>query len=174
MPSPDNLRAQIRKIVAEAENNPKDDIPSPQELLRQAADKPAEVMVDENPKDAAASAEGRVQLHLVPGVFKLLVARVLAFGAQKYGAFNWRSGPKINAMTYVSAIQRHLDAYVDGEDRDAESGLPHLAHAGAGLAILCDAISVGKLNDDRPPPGITGEALRAVAAGPPKIAAVED
>jgi hypothetical protein len=56
------------------------------------------------------------------------IARVYAFGAQKYAAHNWRKGYEWGKS--FSALCRHIFAFWKGEDRDPESGLSHLAHAG--------------------------------------------
>ena len=79
-------------------------------------------------------------------------------GARKYGAFNWRHG-KVSASTYISALERHLLAWIDGEDIDPNSGKPHLAHMLASIAILVDAFEAGNLIDDRPPPGTAATIL---------------
>lgn len=47
-------------------------------------------------------------------------------------------------------MKRHIDAWYDGEDRDKESFLPHLAHVAASVAILMDAEAHGTFKDDRP------------------------
>lgn len=62
------------------------------------------------------------------------VARVLAFGAEKYAAHNWRAG--IATSRLYAAAMRHLVASLNGEDVDSESGLDHLAHAGCCLMFL--------------------------------------
>ena len=54
-------------------------------------------------------------------------AKVLNYGAEKYGDDNWREG--ISARRLISAALRHILAYNDGEDNDLETGLSHLAHA---------------------------------------------
>jgi len=55
------------------------------------------------------------------------LANVLAFGAKKYAAHNWRSGIQYSRLT--AAALRHIHAFNDGETFDPESGLPHIAHA---------------------------------------------
>lgn len=55
----------------------------------------------------------------------------------------------MRASIYVDALSRHISRWHEGEDTDSDSGLPHLAHALACLAILVDAQMVGKLEDDR-------------------------
>lgn len=56
------------------------------------------------------------------------IARVYAFGAIKYEDHNWRRGYDWS-LSYAAA-QRHLTAWWAGEDKDEESGLSHVAHAG--------------------------------------------
>lgn len=70
------------------------------------------------------------------------IARVLAHGAAKYGRFNWRRDP-ITASTYVDAIMRHLIAFASGEEKDPDSGESHLAHIGANVFVVLDAMAHG-------------------------------
>lgn len=56
-------------------------------------------------------------------------------------------------------MQRHIDAFVDGETYDDESGLPHLAHAGFHVLVLLTWLEeqgegVDNLYDDRWPHGM--------------------
>ncbi len=99
----------------------------------------------------------KAPMHLLPRVAKIAQAMAHKDGADKYGAYNWREG-EVCVSTYLSAIERHLDAYVDGEDIASDSGLNHLAHIMASCAIVLDAASLGKLVDDRPPAGKASEA----------------
>lgn len=63
------------------------------------------------------------------------VVDVLEFGSQKYADNNWQKVP--NARTrYYDAALRHIDAWYNGELRDSETGLPHLAHAICCLMFL--------------------------------------
>lgn len=55
------------------------------------------------------------------------LAKVLAFGAKKYDAHNWRKG--IRKSRLIAAALRHLFTYMMGEDLDPESNLSHVAHA---------------------------------------------
>lgn len=55
------------------------------------------------------------------------VAKVLTFGAEKYGKHNWREGIAVSRL--IAAGMRHILAFNNGETLDEESGLPHLAHA---------------------------------------------
>lgn len=91
----------------------------------------------------------KTPLHLVPPVLMDECAKAMGQGAEKYGAWNFRHA-KVNASTYVGALMRHLNAWRDGEDIDPESGVNHLGHAAANLAILLDTEKHGTLVDDRP------------------------
>jgi hypothetical protein len=93
---------------------------------------------------------GKAPIHLIPAECIMAVARVLGFGAEKYGENNWRHdvGNTSFGRTYSSA-QRHLNAFWAGEDNDPESGLPHLDHAITQLMILKIQTLEGPEQDDR-------------------------
>lgn len=99
-----------------------------------------------NPKDAIGS--DKVPLHLWPETATALGALGLLDGMLKYGRGNFRE-IGVRASIYQDAAKRHLDYWFEGEDNDPDSGLPHLAHALACIAILVDSEAAGKLNDDR-------------------------
>lgn len=119
---------------------------------------PAQATLPENPK--AIHGRAKPSLSLIPGAAQVQVAGVFALGAEKYGPYNWRKDA-VEAETYVSAAQRHLFAWFDGEDTDPESGELHLAHAAACLLILLDASSCGKMIDNRPHTGATAALIRS-------------
>ena len=77
---------------------------------------------------------GKVPLELLPVEALIEIAKVMAFGAEKYGRHNWRKDMAWSRL--VGAILRHLFAWMLGEDKDPESGLSHLAHAGCDLLFL--------------------------------------
>ena len=116
---------------------------------------------DNNPK--RAQGELKVPLELMPTVAETYISLVLENGAKKYGRFNWRKEP-ISITTYVGAIRRHVGAIMDGQDIDPDSGLPHWAHIGANCVIALDALSLGKLIDDRETEGMAAEVLAEIAA----------
>lgn len=113
-----------------------------------------------NPKDAIGS--NKLPLHLWPETATAMGCLGLLDGALKYGRGNFRA-IGVRSSIYVDAAKRHINKWFEGEDCDHEidpttgedigSGLPHLAHALACLAILVDAQAAGKLNDDRQYPG---------------------
>lgn len=78
---------------------------------------------------------GKARVDLLPPKALLEIAKVLAFGAQKYGEDNWKHVDRAQDRYYAAAL-RHLFAWRDGERCDEESGLPHLAHAGCCLLFM--------------------------------------
>ena len=60
------------------------------------------------------------------------MCNVMDYGATKYARANWQGG-----MPWTDGsdcLLRHLEAFINGEDVDSESGLPHIDH------VLCNAI----------------------------------
>lgn len=100
----------------------------------------------DNPKDLIG--KNKFPMGLWPTTATALGSLVLNFGALKYGKYNWRH-TAVRASIYSDALERHMAAWKDGVDTDTESGLPHLAHALACLAILIDASASDSLIDDR-------------------------
>ena len=80
--------------------------------------------------------DGKVRAELLPPRAILAIARVLTFGAKKYAPENWRKCG--DPTRYTGAALRHVLAYMGGEQRDAESGEHHLAHAACCLMFIVD------------------------------------
>ena len=62
------------------------------------------------------------------------MVKVLEYGKLKYSEGNWKKGLKTTEI--VESTLRHLFAYLDGENIDKESSLPHVAHAQCNLMFL--------------------------------------
>jgi len=103
---------------------------------------------DTNPKDRIGSS--KLPLDLIPATASIEEALAFLEGAEKYGAFNYRA-VGVRASIYVAAAMRHIQKWVNGEERDEKTGVHHLGSARACLGILLDAQSMDKLTDDRPP-----------------------
>ena len=70
---------------------------------------------------------GKARMDLLDPYAVEQLSHVLAFGAQKYAAHNWRMG--ISKGRLIAAALRHLFAYLGGQDKDDETGLSHVANA---------------------------------------------
>lgn len=77
--------------------------------------------------------QGKPQLSLIPYEVLVAIAKVMEFGAKKYGRDNWKECKK--PERYVDAAMRHLHQYTE-EKQDSESGYCHLWHAACNLAFL--------------------------------------
>ena len=72
--------------------------------------------------------QNKPRMSLLPKGVLSAVIRVLEFGATKYQADNWKHVPGAKTR-YYDAMQRHIDAWWQGEQKDPETGEHHLAHA---------------------------------------------
>lgn len=100
--------------------------------------KEANDIINENQKIAKQGLkldDGKLKYSLLPKGSIREILKVLMFGAKKYSPGNWKkvSNPR---ERYYDALMRHLDDWYNGEKHDSESGLLHLAHAGACLLFL--------------------------------------
>lgn len=91
--------------------------------------------------------QGKVPLHLLPTEALREVAKVLAFGAQKYDPWNWKKGMDWSRLH--GAALRHLFAWAEGEEGDPETGLSHLAHAACCVLFLLTYEVLDLGTDDR-------------------------
>lgn len=116
---------------------------------------------DTNPKSGAA--RNKPTFHAVPGVALIELGAAMLDGKAKYGLANWRQDP-VAASVYVDAAVRHLQAWWDSrEERASDSGVHHLGHVMACMAILLDAQSHGTIVDDRPEAGSFSKAAQRYA-----------
>lgn len=87
-----------------------------------------------HPKQGVKHDALKPEMDLLPREALVEVAKVLSFGAKKYGRFNWRQG--IAWSRVISAAMRHLSAFNEGIDKDEETSLSHLSHAACNLMFL--------------------------------------
>jgi hypothetical protein len=90
---------------------------------------------------------GKPRYDLIPPEVSEALAQVLTFGANKYSARNWENG--MNWGRAYGALQRHLNAFWAGEDKDPETGMPHTWHAACCIAFLISFEARGVGKDDR-------------------------
>ena len=98
-------------------------------------------------RDAAKHDTGKLRWALMPWDALSQVVRVLTFGAERYGRDNWTLG--MDHTRFSDAAIRHIIAWQQGQDRDEESGIHHLAHAACGLLFLVAYSIRGIGKDDR-------------------------
>lgn len=121
---------------------------------------------DENPKDKVGAT--KISTSVLPSVAVLHASHAMMDGARKYNAYNWRI-KKVRATRYLDACERHLMAWKEREEQAQDSGVHHLGHAIACLAIILDAQTTGNLVDDRPEHGqavlaLIGHLNQAIAS----------
>jgi hypothetical protein len=95
--------------------------------------KNSETIVVEEQSGGKKGDGGKRQWDLVDFKFLDDFIDVLTFGATKYAPDNWK---KVSRNRYEAALMRHWSAYLQGEQNDPETGLPHLAHMTCSLMFL--------------------------------------
>lgn len=99
---------------------------------------------DEARTDQSHKADaGKLRYDLIPLRAEEMLAAVLTHGAERYGANSWRSVPNAR-VRYFAALRRHIAQWALGNHTDADSGLPHLAHA------LCNVVFLLELDLEKP------------------------
>lgn len=89
--------------------------------------------------------EGIPHLH---ARFIVEMARVLAFGAEKYGADNWKRAPQTEARDiYLNALMRHVLAYARGNLQCSKDGQYHLAQIAVNAMFLFYFDKIGKAHE---------------------------
>ena len=108
-------------------------------------------MNDQSPDQGLRYNTGKPQLSLVLEAPNALrgVARVLEFGAKKYDRSNWKRGLPYTEIT--DSLLRHMLAFFEGEELDAESGLPHTDHIATNALFLSEMRVHKPECDDRSP-----------------------
>lgn len=93
--------------------------------------------------------EGKTQYTLVMEADAALkgITGVMENGAKKYSRANWKQG--LGHVGIMDSMMRHYIAYLNGEDLDPESGLPHVDHIGCNALFLSQMYHTRKDLDDR-------------------------
>ena len=79
--------------------------------------------------------EGKLRWDLLPIDCVEDVVKILTFGAEKYTDNSWQEVEN-GKDRYFAALMRHLSASRQGELKDEESNLSHLAHAMCNVVFL--------------------------------------
>lgn len=74
-------------------------------------------------------------------------SNVLEYGTQKYDRANWHKG--LPWTEVIDSMLRHLAHFLDGEDFDKESGLPHVDHITCNALFLAEFYRTRREFDDR-------------------------
>lgn len=85
---------------------------------------------------------GKLRWGLVPFSALEGMVKVLEYGCLKYSPHNWKKG--LSVIQICESLQRHLYAFLEGEDIDEESGLHHKDH------ILCNALFLSWMLENKP------------------------
>lgn len=101
-----------------------------------------------NPKDMVGVR--KAPMSTVPANVLAEIGVAMLEGASKYGRHNYRA-VGVRGSVYYDGVMRHLMAWWEGEDIDADSGMSHVTKAITSLVVLRDAMMQGKFTDDRPP-----------------------
>lgn len=74
-------------------------------------------------------------------------AAVWEYGLKKYSLGNWLKG--MSWQESAASLCRHLDAFLNGQDLDPETGLPHVDHLICCAKIMSNSFHTRKDLDDR-------------------------
>lgn len=106
------------------------------------------ISVELNKQKAATYDDGKAPLATLPWAAIDQMSYVQAYGHKKYGDFyNYRKGMEVSRN--LSCALRHIRDYMNGHDKDHESGLNPLAHAMCRLAFVLQNLEDGTARDDR-------------------------
>lgn len=81
--------------------------------------------------------KGKPPISLVPPYAIEEIARIRAFGNEKYGS-PWGWLDNVSSGEFIDAALRHLLKWNRGETTDPESGLSHLAHAATSVVMALE------------------------------------
>ena len=99
--------------------------------------------------------QDKARYDLIPPEVEEAIAKVLTFGASKYGERNWELGMKWGRP--YAALRRHMGAWWNGENTDPETGMSHLWHAACCIAFLVAFEARKTGTDDRRGSNVQGD-----------------
>lgn len=94
---------------------------------------------------------GKTDWSILPINASREIIKVFEFGAKKYARGNFLEGDGLQYTRVLNSLLRHTYAFMEGQDIDEESGISHLAHAGANIYMLLayENSKAARNNDDR-------------------------
>lgn len=95
-----------------------------------------EPFIDKREERGLRHDAGKPEIHQVPTSLIIAVAEVLKYGESKYAKGNWKKG--MDWVKPYDCLMRHMFKWLQGEETDEESGLSHLYHAAANIAMLIE------------------------------------
>jgi hypothetical protein len=90
---------------------------------------------------------GKPDLTDIPLEAMWQMGAAFTYGQKKYQKNNFRNGMKVSRL--LAAAVRHIYQHISGETYDSESGVTHLGHALASIAMACYTLSNKPELDDR-------------------------
>lgn len=109
---------------------------TPEALMTDVSNSPSDIKP--KPLRNLKNCDGKAPLNLLPAKPLRAIASAFHDGATIYEPWDWAEKTDGCREMYVAAALRHLLAYADPDDNDytADSGVHHLAAAGANIMIL--------------------------------------
>lgn len=90
---------------------------------------------------------GKPDISLIPYVALVHEARAFEDGQRKYSRYNFMQGFEVTRL--AAACMRHVMKYLWENTFDSDSGVHHLGHARACLAMILALEANGNLTDNR-------------------------
>jgi hypothetical protein len=134
------------ELIAQSEGMKPANIGS--ELDTEHLAKTGEIRVTD-PKTGGAKGKKPSELGAIDPLALTELGNVAGYGSSKYERFNFLRGYAWSLS--VDALYRHFLAFQAGEDRDPETGYPHMAHVAWHALCLTSFLLRGIGTDDRAP-----------------------
>lgn len=77
---------------------------------------------------------GKPEMSQLDPRFIMELAKLMTQSEKKYGKYNWALGQKYT--TTYDSLNRHMTAFLTGEEIDPESGIHHLIHCASNIMIM--------------------------------------
>ncbi len=159
MTADDNVRVPFSQYVGPKYPDTFTKYPDTNELLKGIKIQPIPSPVDitlypaQKLSEATKYDADKTDWSLMPWAALEEINKVLDFGAKKYSEDNWAENGGFKYRRIFRSLMRHLTKWFTGEDKDPETGLSHLAHAGCNILFLLHYVinkEQYKDNDNRP------------------------